>query len=149
MDLTRAVSEFIDEVLGARGAYSLADIGPLDQPADAVALIRLRVHVLDAYVAVGWTPPPGVLQDMERDRRLLLEADEHAVEPASDVWDATRQMKRAIASRALIELAKGIAMERYQLGPEAAWSWIVRAAERDNVRVRVVAQELVETVSES
>lgn len=56
------------------------------------------------------------------------------------------QMRHALASRAVIEQAKGIAMERYGLTAEVAWSWLVRTSQSRNVKLRVIAQELVDSV---
>jgi hypothetical protein len=55
-------------------------------------------------------------------------------------------MRRALESRAVIEQAKGIAMERHGLPVEVAWAWLVRTSQNRNVKLRLVAEELVGSV---
>jgi AmiR/NasT family two-component response regulator len=47
----------------------------------------------------------------------------------------------------VIEQAKGILMARYQCGPDEAFELLRRASHRANVKVRVIAAELVARVS--
>ena len=49
----------------------------------------------------------------------------------------------ALASRAVIEQAKGILMNRYQISPGAAWRLLVRVSNATNVKVRVLAEQCV------
>jgi hypothetical protein len=165
VDLSELITEFIDEVLGAHGAYALSDVGQLDHPADAAAFIRLRVRFCDELIREGWQPSDEAARQLERDRVLLTEADEDdhlgrftaeptnaRVAPAprrgqATMEDQLEQMQHAMASRAVIEQAKGIAMERYGLRAEVAWSWLVRTSQNRNVKLRVIAEELVESVA--
>lgn len=64
-----------------------------------------------------------------------------------DGRDEVEQMRQALASRAVIEQAKGIAMERYGLRADVAWSWLVRTSQNRNVKLRAIAEELVESVA--
>jgi hypothetical protein len=64
-----------------------------------------------------------------------------------DTREELAQMRQALESRAVIEQAKGIAMERYGLRAEVAWSWLVRTSQNRNVKVRVLAEELVAAVA--
>jgi hypothetical protein len=181
VDLPGIVSEFIEEIMGAHGAYSLVDIGELDEVSDAAAHIRLRLKVYDAMIAEGWEAPAEVAERHERDRQLLAERDEEVVtvawsraeeyatlrarasrarddarrgqvdakerrESAAENRDEVGQMRRALESRAVIEQAKGIAMERHGLPAEVAWSWLVRTSQNRNVKLRAVAEELVASV---
>jgi hypothetical protein len=66
-----------------------------------------------------------------------------------DNHDEIEQMRQALASRAVIEQAKGIAMERYGLSADVAWSWLVRTSQNRNVKLRAIAEELVESVAAS
>ena len=54
-------------------------------------------------------------------------------------------MRRAMASRAVIEQAKGILMERYKVTAEQAFTLLTHASQRTNVKLRDVAQELADT----
>jgi AmiR/NasT family two-component response regulator len=66
-------------------------------------------------------------------------------DPATEL----EHMRKAMESRAVIEQAKGIAMERYGLAAETAWSWLVRTSQDSNKKLREVARELVESSSRS
>ena len=55
------------------------------------------------------------------------------------------QLRSAIASRTLLGQAQGILMERYRLTPEKSFEVLRRVSQDSNVKVRDVAQRLVET----
>jgi len=63
---------------------------------------------------------------------------------AQAVEDAAN-MRQAMASRAVIEQAKGILMERYKLTSEQAFTLLTHASQHSNVKLRAVADELVAT----
>jgi AmiR/NasT family two-component response regulator len=67
---------------------------------------------------------------------------------AAELREELTQMRHALESRAMIEQAKGIAMERYGLPAKVAWSWLVRTSQNRNVKVRYLAEELVNSVSQ-
>jgi len=50
-----------------------------------------------------------------------------------------------MASRAVIEQAKGILMERCTITAEQAFTLLTHASQRNNVKLRDVAEELVTT----
>jgi AmiR/NasT family two-component response regulator len=54
-------------------------------------------------------------------------------------------MRQAMASRAVIEQAKGILMERYKITAEQAFTLLTHASQRSNVKLRDVAEELTST----
>jgi GAF domain-containing protein len=54
-------------------------------------------------------------------------------------------MRRAMESRATIEQAKGILMERHKLTADAAFTVLTHASQRSNVKLRDVADHLVQT----
>jgi GAF domain-containing protein len=58
------------------------------------------------------------------------------------------QLNSAIATRKVIGQAIGILMERYQLTEERAFAFLTRASTTSNIKLRNVAQELVETTEE-
>lgn len=60
----------------------------------------------------------------------------HATEVAS--------LNEALVSRKLIGQATGIVMERYGLGDEQAFAFLVRTSNQTNVKIRDVARSLVE-----
>jgi len=59
--------------------------------------------------------------------------------------DEAANMRRAMESRATIEQAKGILIERHKLTPDAAFTVLARASQRSNVKLRDVADHLVQT----
>ncbi|MGY1837998.1 MULTISPECIES: ANTAR domain-containing protein [unclassified Modestobacter] len=66
------------------------------------------------------------------------DATSRAVEDAAN-------MRRAMVSRAVIEQAKGILMERHKITADQAFTLLTHASQRRNVKLRDVADELVAT----
>jgi hypothetical protein len=156
--LVDAVSEFVSELLAYRSAYGLDELGQLSSASEAEAAIRLRLRISDYFCERGWEPPREEHEAIERDRALLAEADDGDFLPEPNEAPAPRelrapadvelqQMHRALESRAIIEQAKGIAMERYGLSAATAWSWLVRTSQQRNQKVRTLASEIVESVA--
>jgi GAF domain-containing protein len=54
-------------------------------------------------------------------------------------------MRQAMVSRAVIEQAKGILMERYKVTAEQAFTLLTHASQRSNVKLREIAEELAGT----
>ena len=61
--------------------------------------------------------------------------------------DLAEQMREAIASRAVIEQAKGVLMAERRCGPDEAFDLLVGASQRSNVKLREVAQKVVSSTS--
>jgi GAF domain-containing protein len=59
--------------------------------------------------------------------------------------DELAGMRAAMASRAVIEQAKGILMERWKLTEDQAFTELTRASQNTNIKLRDVADELVRT----
>ncbi|MGY1842098.1 ANTAR domain-containing protein [Modestobacter sp. SYSU DS0875] len=66
-------------------------------------------------------------------------------EATSRALEESANMRRAMLSRAVIEQAKGILMERHKITAEQAFTLLTHASQRRNVKLRVVADELVAT----
>ncbi len=66
---------------------------------------------------------------------------QHSARSAEDAHN----MRRAMASRASIEQAKGILMERHKITAEAAFTVLAHASQRNNVKLRDAADHLVQT----
>jgi GAF domain-containing protein len=65
---------------------------------------------------------------------------------ASAYWDAftlSEQLSAAMASRATIEQAKGILMSRSNITPDEAFDLLRKASQRENVKLRDIAQRIV------
>jgi GAF domain-containing protein len=67
---------------------------------------------------------------------------------ASDYWEASQlseQLSQAMQSRAVIEQAKGMLMAQSpKLDPDGAFDLLRRASQRENVKLRDIAQRIVE-----
>lgn len=67
---------------------------------------------------------------------------------ASAYWEASQlseQLTQAMKSRAVIEQAKGILMARSpHLGPDEAFDLLRKASQRENVKLREIAQRIVD-----
>jgi len=66
-------------------------------------------------------------------------------EAAARTSDDLAQLRTAMTSRACIEQAKGILMERYKIKEDEAFTTLTRASQRTNTKLRDVADELVRT----
>jgi GAF domain-containing protein len=65
-------------------------------------------------------------------------------------WDAQQLSARlgeAMAHRAVIEQAKGILMGAQRFGPDEAFALMVKASQRENVKLREIAQRIVDTAT--
>jgi GAF domain-containing protein len=54
-------------------------------------------------------------------------------------------MRQAMASRSVIEQAKGILMERYKVTAEQAFTLLTHASQRSNTKLRDIAEELTDS----
>ena len=66
-------------------------------------------------------------------------------EAAARTSDDLAHMQTAMSSRAVIEQAKGILMERHRLTEAQAFDLLIRASQHSNVKLREVADGLVRT----
>jgi GAF domain-containing protein len=66
----------------------------------------------------------------------------HAYQSARDLAD---NLQAALESRAVIDQAKGVLIERYKLTPDQAFQLLVQASMNANRKVRDIADELVRT----
>ena len=66
-------------------------------------------------------------------------------EAAARTSDDLTQLRIVMSSRALIEQAKGILMERHKIKEDEAFTILTRASQRTNTKLRDVAAELVRT----
>lgn len=66
----------------------------------------------------------------------------HAYRSARDLAD---NLQRALESRAVIDQAKGILVERYKVTPDAAFQLLTRMSMNRNRKVRDIAEHLVQT----
>jgi transcriptional regulator with GAF, ATPase, and Fis domain len=62
--------------------------------------------------------------------------------------DREHHLSRAIESHEAVGLAVGITMERYRIDRERAMDFLVRASQASNVKVRVIAEQLIAAAEE-
>lgn len=94
----------------------------------------------------------GVVTTYTRESSVLSERAEHALSRfsvhAGVAWECVRreeQLRDGMAGRHVIGLAQGILMERYGLSTDQAFSVLRRYSQQGNVKLRAVAEGLVET----
>ena len=71
-----------------------------------------------------------------------------AVEARDSIGDLqveVEHLRRALISRDVIGQAKGILMERFKVTADEAFALLVRASQRDNVRVAELSARLADT----
>ena len=66
-------------------------------------------------------------------------------EAAARTEEDLAHMRKAMLSRAVIEQAKGILMERHKVTDDQAFTILARASQQSNVKLRDVAADLVQT----
>jgi GAF domain-containing protein len=87
----------------------------------------------------------------ERTRRVAARFAAYAVVPVSNMYlyesavERAQHLRTALDSRAVIDQAKGILMERSKLSADQAFSELARLSMRSNTRVRDIAEHFVQT----
>jgi AmiR/NasT family two-component response regulator len=61
--------------------------------------------------------------------------------------DKESQFRSALASRDVIGQAKGIVMERFKIDASRAFALITKISQDSNTRLRVIAQQLVDSTT--
>ena len=84
--------------------------------------------------------------DQEAESIADLFADHAAI--ALHNADERENLNQALHSRKVIGQALGIVMERYGLNEDRAFAFLVRASSTGNVKVRDIAQELVDQAND-
>lgn len=118
---------------------------PADVREDLVAP-QVRPSV-DEDRAVARTRARGARDKSEQLRERVHEAQEEARRAADVAISAMAEadgLRRAMDSRAQIEMAKGILIERHKITPDGAFQMLVGASQRGQVKLIDVARALVE-----
>jgi GAF domain-containing protein len=119
---------------------------------DRGALSALAVPVSATQLSAGlnvYAPVAGAFSDQHR--QLATEFATYAgvaltnLGALHDALDQVEHMRAAMESRAAIEQAKGILIERYRLTPDQAFRLLADASMQTNRKVRDLAGELVLT----
>jgi GAF domain-containing protein len=89
-----------------------------------------------------YSPHPHGFDEEDRAEALMFAAH---VAVALASAQTEEQLRSAIASRTVLGQAQGILMERYKISAEKSFEVLRRVSQDGNVKVRDVAQRLVET----
>ena len=87
----------------------------------------------------------------ETTRQVAARFAAYAVVPVSNMYlyesavERAEHLRTALDSRAVIDQAKGILMERYRLSADQAFSALAQVSMESNTRVRDIAERFVET----
>jgi hypothetical protein len=114
------------EVAVAHGIRSQAGIRLFDTPTSQGALNLYSRSV-------------GAFLDLETVGRLFAHQSAMALEYARQIHN----LEEAVRTRKTIGQALGIVMERYELTDERAFAFLTRLSQHRNVKLRLVAEELV------
>jgi GAF domain-containing protein len=107
---------------------------------------QLAVHLyLDAEGTIGGlnlysTTSPDVTQDAEVIAQMFATHASIALGHARE----REGLNEALQTRKVIGQAVGILMERYEMPEDQAFAFLVRASSHGNIKLRAVAQELVD-----
>lgn len=86
----------------------------------------------------------GVFEDLD----MLSQLFAHQSAMALDYARQIDQLQEAVRSRQMIGQAVGMVMERYQVDEARAFGFLTRLSSHQNVKLRVVAQELLQAAAE-
>ena len=107
-----------------------------------------RTALVSALVASGWRPPARLVHLVDGQPTDPYAAAEGAQDLRAEVTRLTDEvagLRQALRSRDRIGQAKGILMERLQIGPDDAFALLVSASQRTNTPLRDVADALAST----
>ncbi len=116
------------------------------------ALSSLAVPVPAVQLAAGlnvYAPVAGAFTDEHRHAAAEFAAYAAValtnMDALQDARDEAANLRAAMESRASIEQAKGILIERYKVTPDQAFRLLVEASMHTNRKVRALAEDLVRT----
>lgn len=102
------------------------------------------IRLFDTNAASGalnlYSTTVGAFEDLGTLTQLFA----HQSAVALDYAHKVDQLQEAMKSRQLIGQAVGMVMERYQLDEARAFGFLARLSSHENVKLRVVAQRLIE-----
>lgn len=106
------------------------------------------IRLFDTPAASGalnlYATEVGVFEDLD----MLSQLFAHQSAMALDYARQIDQLQEAVRSRQMIGQAVGMVMERYQVDEARAFGFLTRLSSHQNVKLRVVAQELLQAAAE-
>ena len=107
------------------------------------------IRLFDARTSNGalnlYAEEPGAFEDLGPIGQLFTHQSAMALAYASEISD----LRAAVRSRQLIGQAVGIMMERFKLDDARAFAFLARLSSHENIKLRVVAQRLIEDTNKS
>ena len=145
-----ALPPAVREVLSGPVDLDGATMDPADAGTRGILMESSGIHATcRVWAGVGRTPSPGVAERTVAE--LLLHSLAQAVDRIVTV-DRFRQneanLERAVESHRLVGQAMGILIERHRIVSEEAFDVLRRASQDHNVKLREVAQRVIETGAE-
>jgi len=110
---------------------------------------------MDTGPVVGAADPPGVGEDPPAGERAqtiaqyqaALAAAQESVRRARAALATAGELQDSLESMPVIEQAKGIVMAQQRCGPDEAFGLLRRASQRKNVKVSVLAAQIVAQIA--
>jgi len=93
-------------------------------------------------VVHAWREPSATTRDLMHD---LME-ENGVSDEAEELRVEVVQLKRAMLTRPVIDLARGVLMASFGLSPEDAWSVLVDVSQHTNTKLHQLAENLVDSV---
>ncbi|MEU6678541.1 ANTAR domain-containing protein [Streptomyces sp. NPDC046925] len=92
------------------------------------------------------TPTAGPTSDVGRDSYSRAEQEPHS-RAGQDPDDELVQLRRAMETRPVIDMARGVLMASFGLSADDAWSVLVSVSQNTNTKLHTVADELIGAVA--
>ena len=91
---------------------------------------------------------PGAFSEEDEQLGMMFAAQASVALANAQLYDSayrlTQQLQEALTSRAVIDQAKGILMGKEGVGPDEAFNLLRTASQRENRKLRDIAQDLVD-----
>ena len=125
-------------------ARSVAELGVLSSLSVPLPFQGATIGALNNYAR---TPDAFGVADVQlgQEAAAFVAIAVGNAEAAARATTDVENMRQAMASRSVIEQAKGILMERYKITSEQAFTLLTHASQRSNVKLRDIADELATT----
>lgn len=91
---------------------------------------------------------PDLLLTVDQLKAVLITYTDAHPDQLGELRDEIENLKVALLSRATIEQAKGILMGTTRCKPDEAFEMLIRASQRENVKLRDIALRIVEHASQ-
>ncbi|MET9361566.1 ANTAR domain-containing protein [Streptomyces sp. NPDC006632] len=105
-------------------------------------LLNLKEQALPESVPVA-APAEAVAPHGATARRATTPADD----PSAELRRELEQLRRAMQSRGTIDLARGILMAAFAVSADDAWKVLVATSQHTNIKLRSLAEQVVESAA--